>query len=591
MILQARNRIRTALLIFGSLWTLGACGESSSQSSTGDAASLFPASTTCIDDSECAPTGICINGICSRQCTQDSDCSSELLVCENWTCVLAAQPDGEVLEPSQQPDISESPIQDIVSSDSADGPEPNDLGSQADKTDSGLTPPVPDASEGKNDSADLPGSDATQAPAEDIQEEDLTASESALCGDGILEGTEECDGEDVGGKTCQDLFFQSTTPLECNGDCTLSSLPCPGTHMLGYENILNIVANDDLHRLRWHPSGDFALILGRDGRLLVYEAASKSLSLVEEIDGTLSDLDVSADGGFFLLVGDQGQGKGRIWRVAVTQGGDLTPSTEFSVTVEASVATGTPIAIEAAPKGPEWVIGARTSTSTSANYLYLWKEGPGIHQTKGFVSGGLTDLMWAYPEIYGGKATVITSNGTFGADSQSFILETNTVVANGFSAGFGNPGGAGWRPDGLYGILTASTTNKAYVFNGNWQSVTLPGVGTAANPVAIGWKSDGSRALIVGRPIGNPLKATVIEHRPGTSPEHHADDYLDMSIPGYSENPWNANGNAYLLGVDWRPQSLCDEGLIVGADGGSSLAPTFGKLIRFYDLDDPDCEP
>ena len=64
-----------------------------------------------------------------------------------------------------------------------------------------------------------------------------------------------------------------------------------------------------------------------------------------------------------------------------------------------------------------------------------------------------------------------------------------------------------------------------------------------------------------------------------------------MSIPEYGEGPWNGVSNAHLLGIDWRPNSLCDEGLIVGADSGTSFAPTFGKVIRFYDQDDPECAP
>ena len=37
------------------------------------------------------------------------------------------------------------------------------------------------------------------------------------------------------------------------------------------------------------------------------------------------------------------------------------------------------------------------------------------------------------------------------------------------------------------------------------------------------------------------------------------------------------------------PGTACDEGLIVGADNGSSFDPTFGLVVRFFDEDDPDC--
>ncbi len=47
--------------------------------------------------------------------------------------------------------------------------------------------------------------------------------------------------------------------------------------------------------------------------------------------------------------------------------------------------------------------------------------------------------------------------------------------------------------------------------------------------------------------------------------------------------------NTHLQGVDWRPGTACSEGLIVGSDNGTSWSPTFGLIIRFTDINDPDC--
>lgn len=50
----------------------------------------------------------------------------------------------------------------------------------------------------------------------------------AVCGDNRIDGTEACDGTDVGGKTCSELtsgFAQSGT-VACNADCTINSDDC-----------------------------------------------------------------------------------------------------------------------------------------------------------------------------------------------------------------------------------------------------------------------------------------------------------------------------------------------------------------------------
>jgi hypothetical protein len=50
----------------------------------------------------------------------------------------------------------------------------------------------------------------------------------AACGDGVRDGTEQCDGTDLGGETCTTLtagFAQGGT-LTCNADCTFNTTDC-----------------------------------------------------------------------------------------------------------------------------------------------------------------------------------------------------------------------------------------------------------------------------------------------------------------------------------------------------------------------------
>jgi hypothetical protein len=48
---------------------------------------------------------------------------------------------------------------------------------------------------------------------------------SAVCGNGVREGSEECDGADLGGAVCGDIGCGSGTP-SCSGSCTLSFAGC-----------------------------------------------------------------------------------------------------------------------------------------------------------------------------------------------------------------------------------------------------------------------------------------------------------------------------------------------------------------------------
>lgn len=346
----------------------------------------------------------------------------------------------------------------------------------------------------------------------------------------------------------------------------------PGT--LAYEPVANSSIQDDFTGVRWHTSGSFALLLGTDGKLVRYDAGA-GLTLVDTLGDRVEDLDVAADGSYFMVVGRGADSVGRMWRVSVDAGLSLT------VTQELTFAFGEPRAIERHTSGT-WAIGAYGTNTIS--YLFLWEDGVGITTTKGFnASAGFSDLMWGDPVPFGSNV-VHTSHGISGADSRTYIESTDLVVSNGWSFGFANPGGAGWRPGGTYGYFTGWSSNKLYVYDGAWTSHTLPGVNTGASPQAVGWNATGTRSLIVGRAIPPGLSATVIDHRAGANTNFSVNDLVNQSIPNFDLPPWSGSSSTYLLGVDWRPGTACAEGLIVG-----TANPTFGLAVRFYDTDDPDC--
>jgi hypothetical protein len=49
-----------------------------------------------------------------------------------------------------------------------------------------------------------------------------------VCGNGVREGSEQCDGADLGGQSCQSKGFCSGT-LSCDAGCTLNTSACSGT--------------------------------------------------------------------------------------------------------------------------------------------------------------------------------------------------------------------------------------------------------------------------------------------------------------------------------------------------------------------------
>jgi hypothetical protein len=50
-------------------------------------------------------------------------------------------------------------------------------------------------------------------------------TDDAVCGDGVKQGDEECDGNDLGGVNCSDFNFEEGT-LVCANDCTLFTNAC-----------------------------------------------------------------------------------------------------------------------------------------------------------------------------------------------------------------------------------------------------------------------------------------------------------------------------------------------------------------------------
>ncbi|MFN0252900.1 MAG: hypothetical protein ACKV2T_38860 [Kofleriaceae bacterium] len=55
------------------------------------------------------------------------------------------------------------------------------------------------------------------------------ACTTQICGDGVIEGLEECEGEQYGGATCLAFGFYDASGLRCSSDCRFDTSECVGT--------------------------------------------------------------------------------------------------------------------------------------------------------------------------------------------------------------------------------------------------------------------------------------------------------------------------------------------------------------------------
>lgn len=517
----------------------------------------------------CSPDGPCVDGECrlggfgDASLAKDGSAPQDIAAAKDGADAGAAHDavDGtDASEVVAKPDITAKPdaasdiIADVLTDSDADA-SPDALADVPETTD---LPTELDSADDVDVAAQVDAGTDAQADVAAGPDADATADSSAIAPDAVPDTTAP----------------DSTPPDPFN----------PG--ILLYERLGNLAALDDLRRVAWHPTGQFALILATKGQVLRYNAGAKSVQLLTTLGKDAVDLAADPAGQFFLVLGKDAGNATRLWRGKVAADGSV------AFAADVSLPQGDPVAVAAEPGGPRFVIATR-STQPVIAYLTLWQDGKGLGTLKAFnTSGGIVDAMWAGTGLPGlaGSQAIVTSQGLNGAGSNTWVLESNAVLGNGWSPGFGNGGGAAWRPAGIYGVITGTSSNVVYVFDGTWTSTYLPGVNNGAAPQTIGWKGDGTRALVVGRATGSPMAATVIEHRPGLAQDYASSDWVNQSIAGFDKPPWSANFNTFLHDVAWRPKGACDEGLIVGSDTGSSQSPNYGLVIRFYDSDDPSCQ-
>lgn len=442
-----------------------------------------------------------------------------------------------------------------------------------------------DDGQGSNDTA----VDVVLDDGEDLQDVDTDGGDVP---DDDSDGSSEGDSSEVQDAVSEvgpDADMDTGPDAPDSGADTDTVVPDPyNPSLLLFTPVPNFEVTGDFHTVTWHPSGSFAVAAGSAGKLVYFDQPTGVLSAAGSLPGDISDLVALDDGSDFIASGDDDDG-GKLWRFRFD---DQVPP---GVLLEETVAVGFGVPASLVPHPNDARIAVVAHSSNSLAYAYVYDPVAGLSGPKDFnASGGVSDAMWGDPGLFGSSDALITSHGVNGADSRSWIMNAaDLVVANGWSPGFGNAGAAAWRPGGNYGVVAGWSSNKLYVFNGTWTLGTLP-LPTGASPNGIAWRHDGRRGLVVGRVIASPAYASVVEIRAGDDLSAGYSDALlvNQSIQGFDGPPWFGNsGSQHLLDAAWRPNTACDEGLIVGTDNSSSpFNPTFGTVIRFWDQDDPACD-
>jgi len=233
-----------------------------------------------------------------------------------------------------------------------------------------------------------------------------------------------------------------------------------------------------------------------------------------------------------------------------------------------------PVAIAADPEGGFYMV-SRSSSSYQIHYIHKVNKDGTVQLLKGHTgSAGATDAVFAQSDvILFGNPFLLVVSGWNGADSWSYVPSLGEVVDNNFSGG--NAGRAAWRPNGSYGLVNGTSTNKVYQFDGSWVSQTLPTAGSAITTNHVSFSPYGNIALLVGRAFQD--QAAVVVHQNNGDGLSTA-QYTFWGVPGFFGAPYFADSNTRLLSSAFRPDSTCGAGLL-----GSSVPSnkSFALILRF----------
>lgn len=409
------------------------------------------------------------------------------------------------------------------------------------------------------------------------------------CGNGSIDPGEQCDGTNLAGKSCSQLLYAPGI-LACKPDCTWDTLLCgESSHRFTYNAVPNIWVKGDFVDVAWHPSGDYAVIIGYSGDVVRYDPGVPPIDSITAIGTTTGMAPKRVDfapSGHAYIVGYDAEGNGRIFKVP--DGG------QSVFELEGAGQKARFLSIKFTPDGSFALIAGQSSNYT-INYVCTFDpETETTSDYKGYsASAGVNDFMWVPGyDAFEGILGALLVHGYNGKDAHIW-LDINKEInpANSGTASFGNMGRCAYRPGSHYGLVAGTSSNVLYIYEGNvnlpsWDKAYLSDFGSGVLDVA--FRPDGGRAVLLGRPWGNPLTLHIQEHRP-KGDAFDENDFIIQDLPDWDSSPWFATSSTFLVAAAFRPGAKCDEGLMVGDHPGTMSAPTYGTVVHFKDTDILDC--
>jgi hypothetical protein len=188
----------------------------------------------------------------------------------------------------------------------------------------------------------------------------------------------------------------------------------------------------------------------------------------------------------------------------------------------------------------------------------------------------IDDVAWADDGL-GGEARVFVG-GLAGAA----IGHVDSTGARVDGSGAGNTSRVAARPQGDYALAVAWSSSRLLRFRaGAWTVQQAPFLG-ASTTWDVEPSDDGARFVIAGGFDRARDVLFVAEYR---DPLYAEGDIVDVSIPAFSQAPWQGVAGAGVFDVVWRPG--CDGGYMAG--GCNLPSCQRGYLIAFQVLNGRRC--
>jgi hypothetical protein len=359
-----------------------------------------------------------------------------------------------------------------------------------------------------------------------------------------------------------------------------------GIGVYGYRRVLlpGLASTQALGPLSIAPDGRSMVVAERQDRLRLVALPSETSTVTVDLpkDGT-EPLTIKAvehvAGGVLILanatVGAARTTEGRVYRAARDLSGlaEARNQRQSGNSVES-------IAVD--PRtGAVAVLAQRMVGGGYVMTLWSWDDATrALTQARSEVtSAGCQDVDWTDDGLGGrGRVYVCGINGV----QLGVIDSTGGNLVNNLNAG--NTSRISARPQGDYALAIGWSGARLYRFSrGVWTTSAGPSL-TNSSVFDVEFNDLGSRALIVGGFFANGDVLYLREFRHDLPT---AMQIAEVSVPAFSQAPWQGITGVSMADVEWRPG--CDAGYLTG--GCSSFNCQRGYLIAFEVTNGRPCPP